>query len=80
MAVIVTSDAPRRAYRRREVCEVFGASLSTVDKAIREGRIRVKREGRGVYLAAPDVERLFNPTAPVEIRPEDVADLRGLLP
>ncbi len=46
MPVVVTSDAPRRAYRRREVCEVFGASLSTVDKAIRDGRIRVKREVR----------------------------------
>ena len=69
----------KRAYRRQEVCAVFGASLSTVDKAIREGRIRVKREGRGVYLAAQDVERLFNPAAPAEIRPEDVADLCGLL-
>ena len=45
--VVATCNAPRRAaYRRREVVEIFGASLSTVDKAIREGRIRVKREVR----------------------------------
>ncbi len=79
MVAIVTPEARKRAYRRREVCEVFGASLSTVDKAIHEGRIRVKREGQSVYLAAQDVERLFNPAAPAEIRPEDVADLCGFL-
>ena len=59
--------------------EIFGASLSTVDKAIREGLIRTKRAGGCTYLAAQDVERLYDPLAPVEIRPEDIADLRGLL-
>ena len=75
----VTSNAPRRAYRRREVCEIYGASLSAVDKAIRDGLIRTKRAAGCVYLAAQDVERLYDPLAPVEIRPEDIDDLRGLL-
>ncbi len=79
MAVVVTSDAPRRAYRRREVCELYGVSLYMIDQMTRRGRIRSRRIGeRVVLLNAKDVEREFGLGEP-EIRAETIAELRDLL-
>ncbi len=72
----------RRAYRRREVCELFGASYSLVDRLIRERTIRSMKVGRGVFLNARDVERLFLGEEPEDSRPvsaEVMAQARELV-
>lgn len=74
-------DSPqRRAYRRREVKALYGASLRAIDRAIEEGRIRTRRHGRSVFLHPGDVERLFGfEEEPVEVSAESLAEIRTLL-
>ena len=69
----------RKAYRRREVCELFGVSLRLVDRLIRDRKIRSRRIGKRVLLLdAGDVEREFGFEEP-EVRAETLVELRDLL-
>ena len=44
MAVPAEITPAKRAYRRREVHELYGASFSAIDRAIREGHVKAKRQ------------------------------------
>ena len=73
----------KRAYRRREVHELYGASFHAIDRAIREGHVKTKRYGRSVFLSVSDVERLFcpceEPTAATRVSQETLDELGELL-
>ena len=69
----------RKAYRRAEVREVYGASMHSIDRAIREGLIRTKSFGRCVFLNAKDVDRLFGFDKEVEISIETLEELKDFL-
>lgn len=69
----------RRALRRRDVCELYGASLAAVDREIRAGNIRTKTVGRSVFLDPADVERVFGFTESVEPSLETYAELKDFL-
>ena len=69
----------RKAYRRREVETIFGASLHSIDRAIGEGKIRTKHFGRCVFLHAGDVETVFGFENSVEVSAETLSELRDLL-
>lgn len=71
---------PRRAYRRREVCELYGVSLHMVDRLIRDRKIQTRRIGeRVLLLSAQDVEREFGVDEDIEISAETLRELEGLL-
>ncbi len=69
----------RKAYRRTEVRDIYGASLHSIDRAIREGLIRTKRFGRCVFLHALDVDRVFGFEELSEISMETLVELADLL-
>ena len=69
----------RKAYRRSEVRDMYGASLHSIDRAIREGLIRTKRFGRCVFLHALDVDRVFGFEEASEISMETLVELGDLL-
>ena len=69
----------RRAYRRSEVRDIYGASLHSIDRAIREGLIRTKRFGHCVFLHALDVDRVFGFDELSEISMETLVELGDLL-
>ncbi len=69
----------RKAYRRGEVRDVYGASLHSIDRAIREGLIRTNHFGRCVFLRAEDVERVFGFEETSEISMETLVELEDFL-
>ena len=48
MAVPAEITPTKRAYRRREVCELYGVSLHMVDRLIRDRKIQTRRIGERV--------------------------------
>ena len=51
----------RAAYRRNEAAQILGIGVSTVDKMIRLGQLRVIKIGeRGVRISHAEIERLVN--------------------
>lgn len=66
-----------RSLRRAQAAEVYGVSLSTVDRAVKAGDVRAKRAGRALLLCAEDCERLWGwPDADaVEPTDRDVAEV-----
>ena len=80
MSLPRTQDATqRRALRRCEVRDQYGASLYVIDAAIRRGHIRTKHYGTCVFLDPADCERLFGFGAGVEISSETLDELGDLL-
>lgn len=76
------SGLARRALRRSDVVHLYGASLRSVDRAVRAGEIRAKKRGQSVFLHPDDVERVFgfpDDTEPVKVSAESVAELEGFL-
>jgi hypothetical protein len=69
----------RKAYRRAEVREIYGASLHSIDRATREGLIRTRHFGRCVFLHAQDVDRVFGFEEAGEISMETLEELGDLL-
>ena len=69
----------RKAYRRSEVRDLYGASIHSIDRAIREGLIRTKRFGRCVFLHVQDVDRVFGFEDASEISLETLVELADLL-
>jgi hypothetical protein len=69
----------RKAYRRAEVREIYGASLHSIDRATREGLIRTRHFGRCVFLHARDVDRVFGFEEASEISMETLVELGDLL-
>ncbi len=82
MALSLATTIPhlaRKAYRRREVCELYGVSFHMVDRMIQRGVIRTRRIGqRALLLNAEDVEREFG-FGESEVRTETLVELRDLL-
>ena len=75
----VAPQLARKAYRRREVCELYGVSLHMVDRMIRSGVIRTRRIGeRALLLSAVDVEREFG-FGDLQVKTETLVELRDLL-
>jgi hypothetical protein len=76
----VKAGLTRRAYRRTEVRDLYGASLRAIDRAVGQGLIRTRRYGRCVFIHPGDVERLFGFEVE-ESTPslESVAEIRELL-
>ena len=62
-----------------EVRESYGASLHSIDRAIREGLIRTNHFGRCVFLHAQDVERVFGFEEAGEISMKTLVELGELL-
>ncbi len=82
MSAAGTDFPTRHAYRRTDVRDLFGASLHAIDRAIREGRVRVNRYGRGVYLHPGDVERTFgfpSDGEKLQVSAESLAEMEDLL-
>ncbi len=69
----------RKTYRRSEVRDIYGASIHSIDRAIREGLIRTKHFGRCVFLHAQDVDRVFGFEEASEISMETLVELGDLL-
>ena len=69
----------RRAYRRRDVRALYGASFYQIDAAIKRGAIRTKRVGKSLYLHPKDVETVFGFEETVEPSRESIADLADFL-
>ena len=69
----------RKAYRRTEVREIYGASLHSIDRATREGLIRTRHFGRCVFLHAQDVGRVFGFEEASETSMETLEELGDLL-
>ena len=69
----------RKAYRRGEVRDAYGASLHSIDRAIREGLIRTNHFGRCVFLHAQDVERVFGFEEAGKISMETLVELEEFL-
>ncbi len=69
----------RKAYRRSEVRNIYGASIHSIDRAIREGLIRTRHFGRCVFLHAQDVDRVFGFEEVSEISMETLVELGDLL-
>ena len=68
----------RRSMRRCQVVKTYGVSLSTIDRTVRDGLIRVRKVGKATLLNAEDCESAFGwpdtePTA------QDVADIGELM-
>ena len=69
----------RKAYRRREVCELYGVSMHMLDRMIRDGVIRTRRIGERVLLLnAVDVDREFGFGEP-EVDLETMLEIQDLL-
>ncbi len=73
----------RRAYRRRDVVRLYGASLRAIDRAIASGEIRTRKRGTAVFLHPQDVEKAFGfpeeDTTPIKIPAKAVAAIERLL-
>ena len=75
----VAPQMSRKAYRRREVCELYGVSIHMVDQMIRDGVIRTRRIGeRVILLNAADIEREFGFGEP-QVDLETMIELRDIL-
>lgn len=69
----------RRALRKAEVQEIYGAKRHAIERAIKDGRIRINRDGRCVYLHPDDVDSVFGFTEYIEPSAESVAELSEFL-
>jgi excisionase family DNA binding protein len=63
------SAPPERFYRRDEACEVLGISLSTLQRAIRSGEVRIRRTRGGiVWIAQSEIDK-YNRHHPIWTQP-----------
>ena len=56
---VFANPSPARSLRRVAVREMYGVSLSVIDRLVRAGDIRSRRVGVALLLNAEDVEREF---------------------
>jgi hypothetical protein len=70
-----------RALRRAMVRDLYGVSLSTVDRRVKNGEIRTRRVGSALLLKADDCEQAFGwpEDAKVEPSPRSIAEMRKLV-
>ena len=73
--------AKRRSLRRVAVREMYGLSLSTIDRLVKVGEIRSRRVGGSLLLNASDCEKAFGwpDDSAVEPSPRDMAEMRKLV-
>ena len=73
------NETSRRALRRTEVRDLYGASLHSIDGAIRKGHIRTTRYGSCVFLHPADCEKCFGFEEEVNVSAKTFDELRDLL-
>ena len=72
---------PPRSLRRVAVRELYGVSLSTIDRFVKAGKIRSRRVGVALLLNAEDCERELGwpEDSPVEPSARSLAEMRELV-
>jgi predicted site-specific integrase-resolvase len=70
-----------RALRRHMVHEIYGVSMSTIDRHVKNGQIRTRRVGKALLLKADVCEKAFGwpEDAKVEPTARDMAEMRELV-
>lgn len=70
-----------RALRRSMVHEIYGVSMSTIDRHVKNGQIRTRRVGKALLLKADDCEKAFGwpEDSKVEPSPRSIAEMRKLV-
>ena len=70
-----------RSLRRIAVRELYGVSLSTIDRLVKSGEIDSRRVGGALLLKAEDCEKAFGwpDDAKVEPSPRSMAEMRELV-
>ena len=76
-----SANIERRSLRRVAVRELYGVSLSTIDRLVKKGEIRSRRVGSALLLNAEDCERAFGwpEDEPVEPSAREMAEMRELV-
>ena len=72
---------PARSLRRLAVHDMYGVSLSTIDRLVKAGAIRSRRVGVALLLNADDCERELGwpEDSPVEPSARSLAEMRELV-
>jgi excisionase family DNA binding protein len=55
----MSTQTAQKAYSRQDAAALYGVSLSTIEKAIRKGELRVKMVGRSYRISAEALAEWF---------------------
>lgn len=72
---------PTRSLRRVAVRDLYGVSLSTIDRLVKAGTIRSRRVGVALLLSTEDCERELGwpEDSPVEPSARSLAEMKELV-
>jgi len=78
---VFANASPARSLRRVAVRDLYGVSLSTIDRLVKAGTIRSRRVGCAVLLKAEDCEKAFGWPEDAEVEPSarDLAEMAKLV-